>query len=257
MKTILVVEDDPAVRENIQFLLEEVGYNVVTAVDGCQGIGLGSELKPDLIICDIMMPHADGYRVLETLRAMVETASVPFVFLTAKSEMMDMRRGMQLGADDFIQKPYRAGDLLHAIALQLNKKTIEPVKVPTPARSVDPERSHSEHEIVLAGSNAELFKIGDIKYISAEDEYTIVHTSDGKNHIVRRLLKDWEERLPAGGFIRIHRAQLVNLNYVEKFERWFNNAYRVFVKGVDEPLLMSRRYSVQLRSKVKEHFVEQ
>ncbi len=250
MKTILVIEDDPAVRENIQFLLEESGYNVVTADDGSQGIALGSKLVPDLIVCDIMMPHADGYRVLETLRSTPETASVPFVFLTAKSEMADMRRGMQLGADDFILKPYKAGDLLQSIARQMNKKA--PAPAPVSVRTMEPAQDHTEHELVLAGSTPEVFKIADIKYIRAEEEYSVVHTSDGKKHVVRRLLKEWAEHLPAATFLRIHRSILINLNHVVKIERWFNHAYRVFLKDVDEPLVMSRRYSTQLRAKVKE-----
>ncbi len=252
MKTILVVEDDPAVRENIQFLLEESGYNVVTANDGSQGIALGVKLIPDLILCDIMMPHADGYRVLEALRSTLETAAVPFVFLTAKSEMADMRRGMLLGADDFILKPYKAGDLLQSVVTQMNRKPNAHTQVSAPARSAEPARDHTEHELVLAGSTPEVFKIADIKFIKAEEEYSIVHTSDGKKHVVRRLLKEWAEHLPASIFLRIHRSILINLNHVVKIERWFNHSYRVFLKDVDEPLVMSRRYSTQLRAKVKE-----
>lgn len=250
MKTILVVEDDPAVRENIQFLLEESGYNVVTADDGSRGIALASKLLPDLIVCDIMMPHADGYQVLEALRLRPETVSIPFVFLTAKSEMTDMRRGMQLGADDFILKPYKAEELLHAVVTQMNKKPIVPLAAAASGKT--PEHAHAEHELVLTGGTPELFRIADIKYIKAEEEYTVVYTCDGKKHVVRRLLKEWDESLPATTFLRIHRSFLVNLNHVVKIEKWFNHAYRVFLKEVEEPLVMSRRFSSQLRAKVKE-----
>jgi DNA-binding LytR/AlgR family response regulator len=252
MKTILVVEDDPAVRENIQFLLEETGYHVVTAADGCQGIALAGKIFPDLIVCDIMMPHTDGYQVLEKLRSMSETASVPFVFLTARSEMADLRRGMQLGADDFILKPYKASDVLQAVATQIKKSEDLRRHPRAPERGAEAVHPPAEHELVLAGNTPEVFKIADIKYIRAEEEYSIVYTVDGKKHILRRLLKEWEEHLPASTFLRIHRSFLINLNHVTKIEKWFNHAFRVFLKDVDEPLVMSRRYSTQLRARLKD-----
>ncbi len=252
MKTILVIEDDPAVRENIQFLLEESGYTVITANDGSQGIAIAPKLAPDLILCDIMMPHADGYEVLKALRSRPETVSVPFVFLTARSEMTDMRRGMQLGADDFLLKPYRAEDLLQTVTTQITKQAAPTVQTEGAAKHHEPAQERSEHELVLAGSTPEVFKIADIKYIKAEEEYSVVFTCDGKKHVVRRLLKEWEGHLPASTFLRIHRSFLINLNHVLKIEKWFNHAYRVFLKDVAEPLVMSRRFSTQLRAKVKE-----
>jgi len=251
MKTILVIEDDPAVRENIQFLLEESGYTVVTANDGNQGMAIAPKLVPDLILCDIMMPHADGYDVLRALRSRPETFSVPFVFLTARSEMTDMRRGMQLGADDFLLKPYKAEDLLQAVLTQISKQPVP--RANADAKHQEPAHALPEHELVLAGSTPEVFKIADIKYIKAEEEYSVVFTCDGKKHVVRRLLKEWEEHLPGSTFLRIHRSFLINLNHVLKIEKWFNHTYRVFLKDVAEPLVMSRRFSTQLRAKVKEH----
>jgi DNA-binding LytR/AlgR family response regulator len=252
VKTILVIEDDPVVRENIQVLLEETGYNVVTADDGRQGIALAARLVPDMIFCDIMMPQRTGYDVLETLRSASETALVPFVFLTAKSETADMRRGMQLGADDFIMKPYKANDLLQVAATQIKKKLTPPVQPVASPRNTVAVSPPAEHELFLAGSTPEVFKFSDITHIRAEEEYSIVYTCDAKKHMVRRLLKEWEEHLPASTFLRIHRSFLINLNHVSKIEKWFNHAYRVFLKNVDEPLVMSRRYSTLLRAKVKE-----
>jgi DNA-binding LytR/AlgR family response regulator len=253
MKMIMIMEDDPAVRENMQFLLEESGYDVVTASDGREGIKLASKILPDMILCDIMMPQLDGYQVLQKVRETPAMAAIPFVFLTAKSELTDMRRGMQLGADDFILKPYKAEDLLMAVQLQLKKK---PATVPPPTQSPaplkQPRHAAAEHELFLAGSVPELFKTADIKYIRAEEEYSVVHTKDGKKHVVRRLLKEWEEHLPAASFLRIHRSFLINLNFVSKIEKWFNHSYRVFLTDVSEPLVMSRRYSALLRAKMKE-----
>lgn len=263
MKTIMIMEDDPAVRENMQFLLEELGYEVVTAVDGREGLRVAEEIVPDMILCDIMMPQVDGYQVLEKVRANSELSGVPFVFLTAKSELTDMRRGMQLGADDFIMKPYKAEEVLMAVQSLLKKKgnaatpTPPPVHhstiipAPAPAREARPVE-HREHELILSGATPDIFKIADIKYINAEEEYSVVHTRDGKRHVVRRLLKEWEEQLPTASFLRIHRSFLINLNFVSKIEKWFNNSYRVFLKDVEVPLVMSRRYTALLKSKMKD-----
>jgi DNA-binding LytR/AlgR family response regulator len=255
MKTIMIMEDDPAVRENMQFLLEELGYDVVTAADGREGLKKVAKAVPDMILCDIMMPQVDGYQVLEKIRSTPVTASIPFVFLTAKSELMDMRRGMQLGADDFILKPYKAEEVLLAVQSQLKKKAaaagLRTSAPPAAPKEPPTRRPASEHELFLTGSTPELFKTADIKYIRAEEEYSIVFTKDGKKHVVRRLLKEWEEHLPAASFLRIHRSLLINLNFVAKIEKWFNNSFRVFLKEVPEPLVMSRRYSQLLRSKLK------
>ncbi len=121
MKKILIVEDNAAVRENLEEILELSEYDVTTAENGKRGVELAKRVKPDLIICDIMMPDLDGYGVLRILSKKPETASIPFIFLTAKAEKSDMRKGMNLGADDYITKPFEEDDLLQAIETRLKK----------------------------------------------------------------------------------------------------------------------------------------
>ena len=104
-KTILLIEDNAAMRDNIQEILELSDYKVFTAVNGKLGVELAKREKPDLIICDITMPELDGYGVLHILGKSDETAGIPFVFLTAKAEKSDFRKGMTLGADDYLTKP--------------------------------------------------------------------------------------------------------------------------------------------------------
>ena len=121
MKKILLIEDNPEVRENTEEILELADYDVFTAEDGKRGVELAKKVKPDLIICDIMMPELDGYGVLRILGKNPETASIPFIFLSAKAEKSDMRKGMNLGADDYITKPFEEDDLLEAIETRLKK----------------------------------------------------------------------------------------------------------------------------------------
>jgi CRP-like cAMP-binding protein len=121
MNTILLIEDNLEVRENTAEILELANYRVVTAENGKVGVEKALEVHPDLIICDIMMPVLDGYGVLHLLNKNDGMRSVPFIFLTAKAERMDFRKGMEMGADDYITKPFTDVELLNSIERRLRK----------------------------------------------------------------------------------------------------------------------------------------
>lgn len=121
MKKILLIEDNADVRENTSEILTLANYEVITAEDGKIGVDMAREFKPDLVICDIMMPKMDGYEVLRLLGADSSMGSTPFIFLTAKTDRADMRLGMNLGADDYVSKPFEENELLEAIACRLQK----------------------------------------------------------------------------------------------------------------------------------------
>lgn len=124
MKTILIIEDNNDVRENTAEILELANYTVLQAENGKQGIEIAQQAKVDLIICDIMMPVLDGYGVIHLLSKNSATASIPFIFLTAKSERMDFRKGMEMGADDYISKPFDDIELLKAVESRIKKNEI-------------------------------------------------------------------------------------------------------------------------------------
>lgn len=121
MVKILIIEDEAPLRENILELLDAENFEAIGAEDGQIGIQLAQELLPDLIICDIILPERDGLEVLTTLRENPLTSLIPFIFLTAKGTTEDFRQGMNLGADDYLAKPYKQADLLKAIASRLTK----------------------------------------------------------------------------------------------------------------------------------------
>lgn len=122
MIKILIIEDEPLVRENLQEILELEGFQIFTAKDGKEGLEAVQVYVPDLILCDLMMPFLDGYGVLEALKKEPKTRNIPFILLTAKSDMVSLRSGMQLGADDYITKPYSIDSLLNSIRNRLEKK---------------------------------------------------------------------------------------------------------------------------------------
>lgn len=121
MKKILLIEDNHEIRENIAEILSLANYAVLEAENGKVGVEVAKREIPDLIICDIMMPQLDGYGVLRMLGSNTETASIPFIFLTAKSEKEDFRKGMNLGADDYLIKPFDDLELLDAVEMRLKK----------------------------------------------------------------------------------------------------------------------------------------
>ncbi|GMN11745.1 response regulator [Croceitalea sp. MTPC9] len=121
MKKILLIEDDRALRENTEELLGLSGYSVATAPNGKHGVTIAKELLPDIVVCDIMMPELDGYGVLEQLSSNENTKHIPFIFLSAKTEHKEIRKGMDLGADDYLTKPFEEEDLLSAIESRLAK----------------------------------------------------------------------------------------------------------------------------------------
>lgn len=124
MKKVLLIEDDAVLRENTAELLELSGYDIITAPNGKKGVELAKASLPDIIVSDIMMPELDGYGVLKALASSLETKYIPFIFLSAKTERQDVRKGMDLGADDYITKPFNEDELISAIESRLAKVSI-------------------------------------------------------------------------------------------------------------------------------------
>jgi diguanylate cyclase (GGDEF)-like protein len=122
MKTILVIEDDGAIRSNIAIILKSQGLNVIQAKDGPSGLQMAIGYQPDLVICDIMLPEMDGYEILQKLREAPETSITPFIFLSALADRSDMRQGMNLGADDYLTKPFTSAELINTVQARLQKQ---------------------------------------------------------------------------------------------------------------------------------------
>lgn len=122
MTTILIIEDETPIRDNLRQLLQLEGYVVLEAADGVSGLEIAFSLRPDLILCDILMPGVDGYGVLAELRGNPDMVATPFVFLTASASLEDRSQALKRGADDYLIKPFKIADLLAAIKRQLDKK---------------------------------------------------------------------------------------------------------------------------------------
>ena len=124
MKSVLVIDDNLEIRENTAEILDLAGYKIFTAENGKRGVEIALKEKPDVIVCDIMMPELDGYGVLHLIRKNEETEHIPFVFLTAKTERSDFRKGMEMGADDYITKPFNLDELVMRMEARLKKAAV-------------------------------------------------------------------------------------------------------------------------------------
>lgn len=179
MKTVLLIEDDIVLRENTAELLELASYEVIKASNGKSGVTLAKKKLPDIIICDIMMPELDGYGVLELLSKNKATKHIPFIFLSAKTERSDVRKGMNLGADDYITKPFTEDDLISAIESRLAKISI-----------LKDLTNYQKSEIIQPNEN-EIKTINDLKNYFDDNgkrftyskEEVIYHQRDHSNYI--------------------------------------------------------------------------
>lgn len=253
MKKILIIEDEKAVRTGIKDLLEIKKYTVFTAESGAEGLKLAKENIPDLIICDIKMPHMDGYEVLKQLNKDEIISSIPFIFLTAKTEMADLRYGMNLGADDYIIKPFLATDLYKSIEVRISKNTTVKkigAKLKNAADETERKKNIEEHLFVTECNKPQFVKILDIECITAFSEYTNVYIYNSKKVVIRKSLKEWENVLPDTMFIRIHRSTIINLEHVDKVEKFYGRSYMVYLKNIKQPFVISQRNFTKLKKKL-------
>lgn len=279
---ILIIEDDATIRSNLTDLLEEEGYRVITAAAAKPGLKLAKEENPDLIISDIILPDQDGFRILEEINKIKRLTAVPFIFLTAKADLQDLRRGMTQGAADYLTKPFDSAELLKVIKLRLEKaeeiknhyqpqqsftepQQNSPARRDTGSHSPGRDRSgrqapenqtHSKQldengRIVLMINGRPVFiMLSNIVSITAENVYSNVFLKDSKPLLVRRSMKDWEEMLPQNIFTRIHRGTIINSGYILKVEKLSGRNFKVFMKHSDQTYIISQRYALKLKNNI-------
>lgn len=247
---ILVIEDEDEIRESISDILELHEFEVILAEDGEVGITRAKKELPDLIISDILMPNIDGYEVFNTLQKNKKTQLIPFVFLTAKAELKDIRTGLSMGADDYIVKPFSADDLVNSVKTRLEKYKKIRKLYRTPADNDDQKLNYDEIMLVMSGGKPQFVNLTDIKYLTADSQYSHLFLSESRCLIVRKTLKEWEEILPDKNFIRIHRSTIINVHHIDKIDKWFKRSFVVKMKGIEEPLAISQRYVVKLKNRL-------
>lgn len=168
MSRILIIEDNPEIRENTAELLMLAGYDIEVAENGKAGVKKAMEIEPDLIICDIMMPELDGYGVKQLLSDNLKLKDIPFIFLTAKADKTDFRKGMNLGADDYLTKPFEEIDLMNSIKLRLDKASKQ---IKSGAESLNPKSIQDFVNQVIRDKKKVRFDKRDVIY--RESDYAL------------------------------------------------------------------------------------
>jgi len=189
MKKILIIEDDKIIRGNMTELLELASYSVEAAIDGKEGIEKALSTIPDLIICDIKMPKLDGYGVLHILSKDDRTADIPFIFVTAKNERNDLRKGMEMGADDYLSKPFEDTELYSAVEARLKKSRHQKNKT---NKQIDEFRQfivqadeHIKLKTLTKGKKTDHFKTHEIIFRSGDFPHFIYFIDQGMVKIFR------------------------------------------------------------------------
>lgn len=187
MKTVLFIEDNKDIRENAGEILELANYRVLLAANGKEGVETALAEKPDIIICDIMMPELDGYGVIHLLQKNRETQNIPFIFLTARAERSEIRKGMELGADDYITKPFSGTELLNAIEGRLKKAETARAALPeieASFRAADTD-SRSLQQVFIASSELQEYEKKQRIYNEGSHAYRLYYVQSGKVKVFR------------------------------------------------------------------------
>jgi class 3 adenylate cyclase/tRNA A-37 threonylcarbamoyl transferase component Bud32 len=201
-KKVLVIEDEPSIRNNITLMLKVEGYSAVGAENGRVGLEAARSDPPDLILCDVMMPEMDGFAVLDALRGEPRFAEIPFIFLTALDDRSSMRRGMNLGADDYLPKPFTRAELLEAVNSRLKK--FETLTQAVAARLVPPQDRLTQkfREKILGGDGTEAMEEADPASLTGRITDATVLFSDIRNFTT------YSERLTSDEIARLLNAYL-------------------------------------------------
>lgn len=254
MKKVLLIEDDDIVRENTAEILELANYLVETAKNGRIGIEKAKSFLPDIILCDIMMPEIDGYGVLQIHSREPLIAKIPFIFITAKTEHAEVRKGMNLGADDYIFKPFQESELLSAIESRLKRRevfdnqliTINDGQIKTIDDLLFPENLlvyKKENTIYSEGNNSKY-----LYFIKKGEVKTYKITSDGKE-LITGMYKDGDYFGYSSFFIKLpHSENAVAISNC--------NIYKIYKEDIIDLVQNNHLYAIdlieRLASNVKE-----
>lgn len=234
IQTALIVDDERLARAELISMLEHFSnIKVIGEADSAEKAGLLiSRLKPDLLFLDIQMPGKSGFDLLESIEI-----EAKIIFVTAYDEYAI--RAFEVNALDYLPKP---------VSQERLARTIEKIINNIPNSHFSLKRlQYSDRLFLEFGTQIRFLKINEITHIMAEGDYTMVYLCNGSKGLVSKSMKEWEDRLPESYFCRIHRSSIVNTEYINQIDKYFNNSYKVSLKGVSEPLVISRRYAKKIK----------
>lgn len=232
----IVVDDERLARKQLIEMLQ--GFNEIENIHQAEDVKSAKLIIEqeaiNLIFLDIQMPHESGFDLLEQIQFEGHV-----IFVTAYDEYA--LRAFEVNAMDYLLKPVSMERLQNSID-RLESQKFETTEL-------NQNLLFTDRLFLTVGTHMHFIKISSIIAIQAEGDYTDIQTLEGINGLVAKSMNEWEKRLPENYFVRIHRSTIINLEYIEKIEKWFNYSYRVFMKNITEPLIISRRYAKTLKEK--------
>lgn len=232
--TAIIIDDEWLVRSELRLMLQDFNQVqvVAEAANVSEGLAVVQHHQPDVIFLDIQLAGETGFDFLEKART-----SARIIFITAFDQFAI--RAFEVHALDYLLKPIRKERLADAIQRIQNNVPLKP----KPAKA----QNYSDIIYVMIDGSLRPIKLPLLKCITAEGNYSYIHYQDGKRELVLRNLGEWMEVLPENPFLRIHRSTIVNSEYIEKVVKLANYSHAVFLRGMSEPFIMSRRYAVKLK----------
>ncbi len=234
---VLVVDDERLARKDLISLLQAHDNIVIAgeADDVPSAVKAVEKLNPDIIFLDIQIPGDSGFDLLDKTGV-----TIPIIFVTAYDEYAI--RAFEVNALDYLLKPVNPERLAKA----LEKLELQEQETAAGTRRLE----YTDRLFLLLGRNFKFLKVNSLVLVAAAGDYSEVLTSDGNKGLTLKSMKEWETRLPPQHFIRIHRSTIVNMDFIDRVEEWFNYSFRVYLKGVAEPCMISRRYATRLKDRL-------
>lgn len=233
---VVIVDDERLARNELRTLL--AAHSELEVVGEADSVSTAAEIiareSPDAVFLDIQLGAETGFDLLELVGT-----ELAIIFVTAYER--HALRAFEVNALDYLLKPVTPERL---------RAALEKLSSPRPESAPTGPLDYEDRLLLRLDDRLAFLRVDTIKYIAAAGDYSYVHTSEGKRRLVYKPLKEWETRLPANYFLRIHRSTIVNMEHVKRLEPWSNYSYLVYVEGVDEPLIMSRRYAGKAKDRL-------
>ena len=232
----LIVDDERLARKELISMLQEFkNIEIIGEADSVSSAAKTvSELNPDVIFLDIQMPGGSGFELLDRIDIRSKV-----IFVTAFDEFAI--RAFEVNALDYLLKPVNPERLKAALErLEMDEETsVKELK----------KLKYDDVLFILLNTQYKFIKVKDIISIKSAGDYTEIISAGGKNGITLKTMKEWNSRLPEQSFCRIHRSTIVNIEYIDRIEEWFNYSFRLYIKGVKDPFIVSRRYAAKIKEK--------
>ena len=245
MKKILIIRGNQEKDFEFQNDLESAGFSTYITMGESDGFNIANRYGPDIIICDLADIESE-LGVIKKLNDNSSTECIPLLLITSTSQNAHTRAAMELGADDVLMKPLNHDALLRSIKKRLRK--IEIIKEKLTDKIISTENTflnqskRTDHILIKIGTNLKIIEFARIVCITALKEYSKLRTDDGSKIVVRKSIRNWVETLPAKDFLRIHRATIVNMLFLDKIEKAGFRSFNLYLKNISTPFPISQRY---------------